>query len=834
MKRTKQSLESTWRSRFLRLLTAALTAIAIIGLFEFQGSLFAQDEIALPEEGLIFPGSGGRGARTALTVDPIQAQRLDGKPIDVKAGDTVPSAGKRKWESIKRSGKNNWKHNQLAGGYLRLSIPSEKDQVAILEVAGHLHTLINGEPRAGDPYGNGIVKLPILLRSGTNELLVQSRNREINVSLRRPSQGFLFNSADPTLPDLIEGEATDTWAAVPVINATTIPASRLTIVATVDGGNPTTTSIPTLGPLSTYKVPFLLSGGAVRAEKAQLKLQLQMDGPEGNRVVGNTQLTLRVRKPEQEHMKTFLSSIDTSVQYYSVVRAKPEKGDPTPGLTLTLHGAGVEGRGQAACYAPKSWTHVVAATNRRPFGFDWEDWGRLDALEVLATAERALKSDPTRRFLTGHSMGGHGTWHVGVAFPDKFAAIGPSAGWISMYSYAGMRRTENPDAIAAIMQRASLASDTLSLVHNIKSQGVYVLHGDKDDNVPVGLARTMKGVLEKFHTNMAYHEQKDAGHWWGNDCVDWPPMFEFFRKHTLPERKTVTKVEFTTASPGVSAECHWARIESQIKFFELSKIAIETDAKQQRFHGTTTNVARLSLDPSHLVEGSTIHVELDGQKLSVPWSAARLWFARDGDRWTVSKRPSANQKAPHRYGPFKDAFRNGMIFVYGTQGTPDENAATYAKARFDAETFWYRGNGAVKVVADTQFKSAATNDPNIILYGNADTNSAWAVLLKGSPVQVRREGVTVGRREIKGDDLVCLFVGPNANSETACVAAVSATSARGMRAANRLPVFVSGIGYPDLFLYSASALTEGASRIRAAGFFGGDWSVEAGDFAWRD
>ena len=50
-------------------------------------------------------------------------------------------------------------------------------------------------------------------------------------------------------------------------------------------------------------------------------------------------------------------------------------------------------------------------------------------------------SQPTRRtYLTGHSMGGHGTWHLGVTFPDRFAAIAPGRGWISMWSYAGAKR----------------------------------------------------------------------------------------------------------------------------------------------------------------------------------------------------------------------------------------------------------------------------------------------------------------------------------------------------------------------------------------------------------
>jgi S-formylglutathione hydrolase FrmB len=30
--------------------------------------------------------------------------------------------------------------------------------------------------------------------------------------------------------------------------------------------------------------------------------------------------------------------------------------------------------------------------------------------------------------LTGHSMGGHGTWHLGVHDAGRFAVIGPSAG----------------------------------------------------------------------------------------------------------------------------------------------------------------------------------------------------------------------------------------------------------------------------------------------------------------------------------------------------------------------------------------------------------------------
>ena len=52
---------------------------------------------------------------------------------------------------------------------------------------------------------------------------------------------------------------------------------------------------------------------------------------------------------------------------------------------------------------------------------------------------------------------------------------------------------------------------------------------------------------------------------------------------------------------------------------------------------------------------------------------------REHMRWTAEVRipfasleaepPSPATKGPHRYGPFKDAFRHRMLFVYGTTGT---------------------------------------------------------------------------------------------------------------------------------------------------------------------
>ena len=61
-----------------------------------------------------------------------------------------------------------------------------------------------------------------------------------------------------------------------------------------------------------------------------------------------------------------------------------------PSLFLSVHGAEVEAISQARAYKPKTEGPIVAPTNRRPRGFNWEDWGRLDALEVLEIAKNSF------------------------------------------------------------------------------------------------------------------------------------------------------------------------------------------------------------------------------------------------------------------------------------------------------------------------------------------------------------------------------------------------------------------------------------------------------------
>ncbi|MHC4219160.1 MAG: carboxylesterase family protein [Planctomycetota bacterium] len=796
------------------------------------------DEIVLREALVIEPA--GRSRRSAVHTDAVEARIVAGAWSAPRAGDVVglPDGTERTWtEAI--ADENGWlKGDALRGGYAHWTVESERDRIMMLHARGHSVAYVNGEPRGGDPYNYGFVRLPVKIRQGTNDLLFRVGRGRLWARLVEPRAPVTIAAGDRTLPDLIVGEDWGVLGAAVIVNATENKLEGLTLAAGGDGLPTRETAVPAIPPLTVRKVPFWC-GGAVNPQGQQhdIRLRLSMLADGRPRVIDDATGRLRVRRPTDRHQRTFTSAIDGSVQYYAVtpMRREWDTGE-RPALFLTLHGASVEGRRQAQVYRPKDWGHVVAPTNRRPYGFDWEDWGRLDAIEVLQIVLDKYDIDRRRVYLTGHSMGGHGVWHLGVTFPDMFAAIGPSAGWVSFFSYAGADRYEDPDPVEEMLTRATSSSDTLRLARNYLQHGVYVLHGEKDDNVPADQARLMYEKLGAFHPDLVYHEEPGAGHWWGDRCCDWPAMFEFFQARRRPPVEEVKHVEFVTASPGVSAWSNWLGIEAQVRQLVPASVVIDLDRERRRFKATTDNVAVLSLKLDHLRPGP-IQVTIDGRMLSSldwPGDNAKIWLTRTDDKWSAgAEPPSPDRKGPHRYGPFKDAFRHRVLFVYGTSGTDEENDWAYAKARYDAETFWYRGNAAVEVIADRDFDAASDPDRNVIIYGNAETNAAWAGLLGEGPVQVRRGSIGIGARRIDRDDLACLFIRPRPGSDTASVGVVCGSGPAGMRLTDRLPYFVSGVAYPDCTVIGPEMLSEGSTGVLAAGFFGLDWSVDAGDFAWR-
>lgn len=717
-----------------------------------------------------------RGGRVPIPIDHVASALARGTLDAPGHGVTLllPNDRHAAWQRVRADEQGRFP--VIRGGYLAVSVQSAQDCIAMLRATGHAMVFVNGEPRAGDPYGHGYVVLPIQLRSGSNLLLFASAGRgPIRAELlpAPPPPGDVFTlDADLTVPDVIVGEAEPLDVGVVVVNASTRP--RHLRVRALHSEAPWRSPAlaerdlePALPPLSVRTMRLTLpppdaqapatDGDGPQTIRVDAVVVERID--EEDRPVHTFTVELRRRLPHQTHRRTFVSAIDGSVQYYAVVPPPADSADTArpPGLVLSLHGASVEAISQAQAYSARPGMYIVCPTNRRPFGFDWESWGRLDALEVLARAEHRFRTDPARRSLTGHSMGGHGTWHLGVMHPELWAAIAPSAGWLSFDTYTGPRLPPQSDpddeAIAEVFRRATADSDVPSRLHALRDHRVpvYILHGERDDNVPVAQARRARELLRELGVEPGYHEQPEAGHWWdgdsapGADCVDWPPIFELF---------------------------------------------------------------------------------------------------------TQSARTDAAPMPPALVDPAPPALRPFMVraFVYATAGTPEENAWSLARARFDAERWWYQGNGRGPVIADHEALHAGlAGAPGILAYGHADMN-LWVrealASRDGTPVRIQRGAATVEGRSAGLDPderlrdagfglILRLDTTPadpaHARRASTSVSAdsiiIAGTTLQAMRTTDRWPLFSSGVRFPGVTVFRADAGDLGIRGIIAAGWLADDRRV---------
>jgi fermentation-respiration switch protein FrsA (DUF1100 family) len=802
-------------------------------------------------------------AETIVAPNPIEAMLATGKWVDPGAGDRVTFAdgSTSTWREITVDA-NKWKpeaqdaggwfaDSSLRGCYLFCTVKLDEDRAMLLEAMGNEMVYVNSSPRSGNPYGLedtweswapafNYSRIPVPLHRGVNTFLFRCAREVMKAKLVRPMQTIFVNSRDITAPNAVQGRPLDAWVGIPIVNATGDVVRDLRLVCSIDGISVCDTTLPALQPYSIRKCPVKLRYPAqVKLDTLKVEFTLMRGGDFMQRV---WPYPLRVVAPNANRKETFISEIDGSVQYFSVLPAKEGFGTAPLALFLSLHGASVEAINQSGSYAPKTWGVVVSPTNRRPYGFNWEEWGRLDALEVLALAKRMFPIDESRVYLTGHSMGGHGTYHLASLFPDQFAAAGPSAGWISFWTYRFRgKNIVDTSAVRRLIRRSTTPSETFMHAPNFGQMGLYIIHGDQDDNVFPEQSRMMVDTLSKIHRDFVYHEEKGAGHWWDNsddagaDCVDYPPLFDFFARHARPERRRIRQISFRTANPSVSSRDYWLAIDAQVQQLKMSTIDMRYEPGLNRFLGSTGNVARCSIDLDVADASRPLTVKIDSQTVTIdaPKDRQQIWLERTGDRWRVVPRPGTDGKGAHRYGTFKEAFRNRMIVVYGTKGSREENQWAFDKARYDAERFWYQGNGAIEVVSDEDFDASKEPDRCVILYGNSATNAAWDALLASSPVQVTGKRVTVGERSWSGKNLGCIFVRPREGSATASVGVVSGTGIEGMRSSNRFPYMSPGIGLPDCTVFSTDILTRGDDGILLTGFFGLDWSVERGEFAGR-
>jgi poly(3-hydroxybutyrate) depolymerase len=130
-----------------------------------------------------------------------------------------------------------------------------------------------------------------------------------------------------------------------------------------------------------------------------------------------------------------------------------------------------------------------------------------DVLNVLALVKKQYSIDPKRIYLMGHSMGGGGTFYLGMKYKEQWAALAA----MSPAVYG------SPDAL-----------------ESIRKMPVMVVQGDHDILVHVGVTRRWVAKMQELKMDIRYLEIKGGDHLI-SICMN-PKMisqvFDFFDQHT--------------------------------------------------------------------------------------------------------------------------------------------------------------------------------------------------------------------------------------------------------------------------------------------------------------
>ncbi|MBI3356988.1 MAG: hypothetical protein HY038_09510 [Nitrospirae bacterium] len=212
---------------------------------------------------------------------------------------------------------------------------------------------------------------------------------------------------------------------------------------------------------------------------------------------------------------------------------QPSKGY---GLVVCLHGAGFTGDEYLERWQARLGDDYLLACPTYPSGAWFTRRAEELVLATIQQVRRRYHVDPDRIFLTGMSNGGIGAWLIGMHYASLFAGIAPMA--------------------------SGLDTVLMPFLTNLRNTPIYMIHGAKDQVMPVELSRSISRELAVLGYPHVYREHQRehpmaGGHYFPReelpDLVAW---FNGRRREALPARLTVVR-DASHFQP-----FNWLRLES--------------------------------------------------------------------------------------------------------------------------------------------------------------------------------------------------------------------------------------------------------------------------------
>ncbi|MFT7625410.1 MAG: putative esterase [Myxococcota bacterium] len=545
-----------------------------------------------------------------------------------------------------------------------------------------------------------------------------------------------------------------------------------------------------------------------------------------------------------DYYRAYRSRYDDNLQYYSVHIPKRYDGEKAWPLVIGMHGIGSGthytlrrvlgkdrdkeggepgGKPLIRNNMPRLPDHgVLTASAWGYHNSAYWFYGEDDVMRVIEEMKRTYNVDENRIYLTGLSLGGLGTYHIGHHFPDVFAALGPLGGFSSIKLYRQIRNhPKTPWEKRLIEQR-----DATSYAANGRHTPMRVVHGKFD---APRHATAMTSKYEKYQYKYEL-EIPELGHdvwqhaYGGGALIKW---MKRFRRPAAPDEVVFDSLSYRYT------RAYWVELGWMDRYLDPARVKLKVDPKNrsrivikrlENLRGLTLDLTR----PKLTGEQITLRFP-DGATLVVP--RKRIHLRREGDGpWALadSAAPPKGHKRPGVSGPLDDIMNDPHVFVVGT-GDPLQTEVNRRLVSGDRSYVKHRNHDIwFPVLDDVDVTDADLAGQSLVLYGNPSSNRVLKKVLDTGkvPLSFEPNALVVGGRRYEGADVGVKMIVPNPFAPDKVIVIVAGVTARGTLLSRYLPRFL-----PDVIVWDSRIDTHYFERILIdrkvlfAGFFNSDWTL---------
>lgn len=386
----------------------------------------------------------------------------------------------------------------------------------------------------------------------------------------------------------------------------------------------------------------------------------------------------------------------------------PERSYP---LLVELHGSGDRPRSGAKGEVSEDYIHVwpLARGDNQ-----YEGVGGFTVMEMIDYLEEVFPIDSSRIELTGHSMGGKGTWTLGSRFPWRFASVAP------FYGYGHDLDLEN-----------------------LRNVPILASHGMSDFVVPSDIGRYDLARLEKAGIDAQVLWYPGLGH--SANRMIHPGLWQIAQVNRGRDYDFL----FTTDHPK-RGRMYWCEVVAFTDPHAKASVEAKIDL-QGRIHLRLGNIAEARLRMKELPEGVCLDdLIVNGAKVDFPDLSEHTSMVY---LTMVEKRVVATTEEPARKNPLYASGGAGnlylgdpLLLVYGTLGSAEQTKALHHLA----ETLAGRCvpdrpmvEGRFPVCADVDLTAEDLSRCNLLLLGGAESNAFSRRIMPRLPVRLSSSQIFV-------------------------------------------------------------------------------------------